>query len=107
MRALEVCIHTQKPYSGFRKKEKKERSFNNINLLINTDREALYSKINQRVDIMMEQGLLDEVKQLYPYKHLNALNTVGYKELFDYLGLHYRLQIIGYNFLSTLLAYLK
>lgn len=85
MRALEVCIHTQKPYSGFRKKEKKERSFNTINLLINTNREALYSKINQRVDIMMEQGLLEEVKKLYPYKHSNALNTVGYKELFDYI----------------------
>lgn len=85
MRALEVCIHTQKPYSGFRKKEKKERFFNTINLLININREALYSKINQRVDIMMEQGLLEEVKNLYPYKHLNALNTVGYKEMFDYI----------------------
>lgn len=85
MRALEVCIHTQKPYSGFRKKEKKERSFTTINLLINTNREALYSKINERVDVMMAQGLLDEVKNLYPYKHLNALNTVGYKELFDFI----------------------
>lgn len=85
MRALEVCIHTQKTYSGFRKKEKKERSFSTINLLINTNREALYSKINQRVDIMMEQGLLEEVKKIYPYKHSNALNTVGYKELFDYI----------------------
>lgn len=85
MRALEVCIHTQKPYSGFRKKEKKERSFTTINLLINTNRGALYSKINERVDLMMAQGLLREVKNLYSYKHVNALNTVGYKELFDFI----------------------
>jgi tRNA dimethylallyltransferase len=85
MRALEVCIHSGKPYSGFRTKEKKERSFNTINLLINTEREALYNRINQRVDKMIQDGLLEEVKQLYPHKHLNALNTVGYKELFDFL----------------------
>ena len=85
MRALEVCIHTKKPYSSFRKKEKKERSFNTINLLINTEREVLYQRINKRVDIMMEEGLLEEVKNLYPNKHLNALNTVGYKELFDFI----------------------
>ena len=84
MRALEVCIHTKKPYSSFRKKEKKERSFNTINLLINTEREVLYQRINKRVDVMMEQGFLEEVKNLYPNKHLNALNTVGYKELFDF-----------------------
>lgn len=85
MRALEVCIHNNKPYSSFRKKEKKERSFDTINLLINTEREVLYQRINKRVDLMMEQGLLDEVKALLPYKHLNALNTVGYKELFDFI----------------------
>jgi len=85
MRALEVCIHTQKPYSSFRTKEKKQRSFNTINILINTEREALYARINKRVDVMMQNGLLEEVKSLYPYKHLNALNTVGYKELFDYI----------------------
>ena len=85
MRALEVCIHTQKPYSSFRTKEKKQRSFNTINILINTDREALYARINKRVDIMMQNGLMEEVKSLYPYKHLNALNTVGYKELFDFI----------------------
>ncbi|MES2761575.1 MAG: tRNA (adenosine(37)-N6)-dimethylallyltransferase MiaA [Bacteroidota bacterium] len=83
MRALEVCIHTQKPFSSFRKKEKKERSFNTVGLLINTEREALYQRINKRVDMMMEHGLVEEVKALYPHKHLNALNTVGYKELFD------------------------
>lgn len=85
MRALEVCIHTQKPYSSFRTKEKKQRSFNTINILINTERETLYTRINKRVDIMMQNGLLEEVKSLYPYKHLNALNTVGYKELFDFM----------------------
>ena len=86
MRALEVCIHNKQPYSSFRKKEKKERSFNTFNLLINTEREALYQRINKRVDMMMEQGLLEEAEALYAYKHLNALNTVGYKELFDFMG---------------------
>ncbi len=85
MRALEVCIHTGKPYSSFRKKEKKERSFNAIHLLINTERDVLYARINKRVDLMMKAGLLEEIKQLYPYKQLNALNTVGYKELFDFI----------------------
>ncbi len=92
MRALEVCIHTQKPYSSFRTKEKKQRSFNTINILINTEREALYARINKRVDIMMQNGLLEEVKGLYPFKHLNALNTVGYKELFDFIDGKYTLE---------------
>ena len=85
IRALEVCTHTGKPFSTFRNKEKKIRNFESIQLLINSQREILYDRINHRVDVMMQQGLLDEVKNLYPYKHLNALNTVGYKELFDYL----------------------
>lgn len=85
MRALEVCIHNNKPYSSFRKKEKKERSFDSINILINTDRETLYNRINKRVDVMMQNGLFEEVKSLYPHRHLNALNTVGYKELFDFI----------------------
>lgn len=84
IRALEVCLHTGKPYSSFRTKTKKERSFQHINLLINTDREKLYERINLRVDKMMQEGLLQEVKELLSYKNLNALNTVGYKELFDY-----------------------
>ena len=92
MRALEVCIHTQKPYSSFRTKEKKQRLFNTINILINTEREALYARINKRVDIMMRNGLLEEVKGLYPFKHLNALNTVGYKELFDFIDGKYSLE---------------
>ncbi len=85
MRALEVCLHSGKPYSSFRTKEKKERPFEAIPLLITTEREALYDRINRRVEIMMANGLLDEVKALYPHKQLNALNTVGYKELFDFL----------------------
>ncbi len=85
MRALEVCLHSGKPYSSFRTKEKKERPFEAIPILINTEREALYERINRRVDAMMASGLLDEVKALYPYKQLNAMNTVGYKELFDFL----------------------
>ncbi len=85
MRALEVCYHTQKPYSSFKTKVKKERSFNTLPILINMERDQLYARINKRVDIMMELGLLEEVKSLHPFKNLNALNTVGYKELFDYL----------------------
>lgn len=85
MRALEVCIHQQKPYSSLRTQQKKIRSFNTISLLVNMERELLYEKINQRVDMMMTGGLLDEVKKLYPYKNNNALNTVGYKELFAYI----------------------
>lgn len=85
MRALEVCLHSGKPYSSFRTKEKKERSFEAIPLLITTEREALYERINRRVDVMMSNGLPNEVKALYPHKQLNALNTVGYKELFDFL----------------------
>lgn len=84
IRALEVCLHTGKPYSSFRTKAKKERPFNAINLLINTDRDKLYERINLRVDKMIQDGLVNEVKNLIPNKHLNALNTVGYKELFDY-----------------------
>lgn len=85
IRALEVCIHNGKPYSSFRTKEKKTRPFNTIPILINTEREVLYDRINRRVDQMMANDLLEEVKHLYPHKQLNALNTVGYKELFDFL----------------------
>ncbi|HKC68972.1 MAG TPA: tRNA (adenosine(37)-N6)-dimethylallyltransferase MiaA [Bacteroidia bacterium] len=84
MRALEVCLVTGKPYSSFRKNNVAERNFNVIKIFINEDREVLYDKINRRVHIMMQHGLLKEAENLYPYKNLNALNTVGYKELFDY-----------------------
>lgn len=84
-RALEVCLTTGIPYSTLRKGKIKNRNFNIIKIGLNTSRELLYDRINQRVDEMMSNGLLNEVKSLLAYKHLNALQTVGYKELFDYL----------------------
>ena len=84
-RALEVFYQTGKPYSTFRQKNVAERDFDIIKVALLWDREALIERINKRVDMMMEQGLLDEVKSMYPYRQLNTLNTVGYKELFDYL----------------------
>lgn len=84
-RALEVFYQTGKPYSTFRQKNVAERDFDIIRVALLWDREALIERINRRVDMMMEQGLLDEAKSVYPYRHLNTLNTVGYKELFDYL----------------------
>ena len=83
--ALEICYQTGKTYTSFRKQTKKERPFNIIKIGLNRDREELYSRINQRVDDMMAQGLLDEVRAMAPYREVNALNTVGYKELFDYM----------------------
>ena len=83
--ALEICYMTGKTYTSFRTQEKKTRRFRMIKIGLTRDREELCARINQRVDIMMEQGLLDEVKQVYPYRQLNSLNTVGYKELFNYL----------------------
>lgn len=84
-RALEVCLTTGKPYSELRKGKIKKRDFNIIKVGINTSREILYDRINKRVDEMMKNGLLNEVKSLQDFKHLNALQTVGYKELFDHL----------------------
>ena len=84
-RALEVCLTTGKPYSELRKGKAKKRNFNIIKVGINTSRELLYDRINKRVDEMMKDGLLNEVKSLQDFKHLNALQTVGYKELFDHL----------------------
>lgn len=83
--ALEICTMTGKPYTSFRKREKRERPFRIIKIGLNRPREELYERINRRVDQMMAEGLLDEVQNLYPQRHLNALNTVGYKELFDYI----------------------
>lgn len=82
LRALEVCLTTGKPYSELRIGQKKERHFKIRWIGLEQDREQLNKRINLRVDIMLEAGLLEEVKQLYPYKNLNALNTVGYKEFF-------------------------
>ena len=83
--ALEICVMTGQTYTSFRKRSKKERPFRIIKIGLDRPREELYNRINARVDQMMNDGLLDEVKALYPKKELNALNTVGYKELFDYL----------------------
>lgn len=85
IRALEICVGTGKPYSGFLKKKKINRSFKTITIGLNGERDMIYNRINSRVDIMIKQGLLEEVKNLVLYKNLNALNTVGYKELFNYL----------------------
>jgi len=84
-RAIEVCLTTGKPYSQFRKGETKKRNFNCIKIGLNTNRQALYERINKRVNDMMANGLLNEVTALQQHKHLNALQTVGYKELFDHL----------------------
>lgn len=92
IRALEVCLFTGKPYSSFLNQPKAERNFTAIKILINTDREKLYTQINQRVDEMMANGLLEEVKELQNKKHLNALKTVGYKELYAYLDASYNLE---------------
>lgn len=86
IRALEICIGTNKPYSSFLNKEKDKRQFKIITVGLTANREAIYNRINKRVDIMVENGLLEEVKRLLPFKELNALNTVGYKELFKYFN---------------------
>ncbi len=84
MRAVAVCLASGQPYSSFLKKHNTQRSFDIIKIGIQADREIIYDRINQRVDIMIDNGLLTEVKSLIPFKDLNALNTVGYKELFNY-----------------------
>lgn len=84
IRALEICIGTGKPYSSFLNQQKNNRSFKTIKIGLTADREIIYDRINQRVDIMMNNGLLKEAKAVYKHKELNALQTVGYKELFKY-----------------------
>lgn len=85
IRSLEVSIGSGKPYSSFLNKAKNKRDFKTISIGLTAERDIIYNRINNRVDLMMEQGLLTEVKNLQDKKHLNALNTVGYKELFKYL----------------------
>ncbi|MEZ4962106.1 MAG: tRNA (adenosine(37)-N6)-dimethylallyltransferase MiaA [Saprospiraceae bacterium] len=85
MRAISVCRATGAPFSSFLQQGKRERPFQPIYILLEFDRELLYKRINQRVDDMMEAGLLEEAKNLFPKKQLNALQTVGYQELFDFL----------------------
>ncbi len=86
MRALEVCIGSGKPYSSFLNIKKNSRSFTPVIIGLEADRELMYSRINQRVDIMVQQGLIEEARTLYPNKQLNALQTVGYRELFSYFN---------------------
>ena len=86
IRALEVCLGTGTPYSSYLNKEKYARPFDSILIGLTAERSLVYDRINKRVDQMMQEGLLEEVKNLFQYRHLNALNTVGYKELFNYLN---------------------
>ena len=83
--ALEICYQTGKTYTSFRKQEKKPRPFRIVKIGLNRNRQELYDRINRRVDKMMDDGLLEEAKGLYDFRATNALNTVGYKELFDYI----------------------
>ncbi len=85
IRALEICLGTGKPYSTFLNKDKSNRNFNSIIIGLSAGRDVIYERINSRVDNMMAEGLLEEVKTLLTKQHLNSLNTVGYKELFNYL----------------------
>jgi tRNA dimethylallyltransferase len=84
IRALEICIGTGKPYSSFKNKDKTKRNFIPIKIGLTADRDVMYGRINKRVDLMLQEGLLEEAKSLYPHKELNALQTVGYRELFDF-----------------------
>lgn len=84
LRALEIVMQTGKSIITFRKGEKQKRNFNIFKIGLDLPREELYNRINQRVDIMMDEGLLKEAESVYPLRHLNALQTVGYRELFDF-----------------------
>ena len=84
LRALHICSVTGKPYSSFLGQNKEQRDFESLSIEICMPRKQLYDNINKRVDIMIEKGLVAEAKALYPHKHLNALQTVGYRELFRY-----------------------
>ena len=92
IRALEVSLGTNKPYSSFLNKKKEKRNFKTISIGLTADRDIIYSRINERVDLMIKEGLLDEVKSLLPYQDLNALNTVGYKELFKFFSNEWSLE---------------
>lgn len=85
LHALEVCVQTGKTYTSFRTKQRKERPFNIIKIGLNCPREDLYNQINARVENMVASGLIDEALRMYNHRNLNALNTVGYKEMFEYL----------------------
>jgi tRNA dimethylallyltransferase len=84
IRALEICIGTNKPYSSFLKRKKYKTNFKTISIGLKAERQLIYDRINDRVDKMIENGLLDEARSVFKYRDLNSLNTVGYKELFNY-----------------------
>lgn len=84
MRAVEVSLQMGKPYSEFLKNNRKQRDFDIVKWCLTRPRAELFDRINQRAEVMMQQGWIEEARALYPYRHLNSLNTVGYKELFDY-----------------------
>ena len=90
--ALEICHMTGRTYTSFRTSERKQRPFSIVKIGLNRQREELYQRINQRVDEMISQGLLKEAESVYSKRHLNALNTVGYKELFNYIDGHWTLE---------------
>jgi len=92
MKAIEVSLQTGKPYSSFLTAQEQKRPFNIEKIVLNRPREELFERINQRTTMMMKEGLLEEAEALYPYRHLNALNTVGYKELFAYMDGQYDLE---------------
>ena len=83
--ALEICYMTGKTYTSFRTRQPKERPFDILKIGLRREREELYDRINRRVDDMITQGLIDEARRVLPFRHTNALNTVGYKEMFNYL----------------------
>jgi tRNA dimethylallyltransferase len=91
--AVEICRQTGKPYSSFRTNSRKQRPFRIIKIGLTRPREELCERINLRVDQMMADGLLEETRRLYPFKHLNALNTIGYKELFRYIDGEWPLEV--------------
>ena len=83
--ALEICYQTGRTYTSYRTETKKERPFEIIKIGLTREREELYRRINRRVEEMIAAGFVDEVLSVYPYRHMNSLNTVGYKELFEYV----------------------
>ncbi|MDL2331131.1 tRNA (adenosine(37)-N6)-dimethylallyltransferase MiaA, partial [Odoribacter sp. OttesenSCG-928-A06] len=88
LHAVEVCMMAGVPYSSLRTNNKKDRGFRIIKIGLNRERDELYERIDRRVDEMLKEGLEEEARSLYELRHLNALNTVGYKELFDYFSAH-------------------
>lgn len=92
LHALEICSITGKPFSDIRTGKRKERPFNILKIGLNRSREELYERINSRVDEMMAEGLLQEAEKFYKHRHLNTLNTVGYKELYEYMDGNWSLE---------------